>query len=102
MALEKALALTIEQGVKQVANHPTFPRPRFLFLSPPSMEILEERLRSRQTDSEDAIQKRLNQAKNEMAFAESAEAPHDKVVVNDDLHKAYSEVREFIVGGKDA
>jgi guanylate kinase len=86
------------QGVKQVANHPTFPRPRFLFLSPPSMEILEQRLRSRATDKEEAILKRLKQAKNEMDFANSGEAPHDKVVVNDDLDKAYKEVREFIVG----
>jgi len=86
------------QGVKQVANHPTFPRPRFLFLSPPSMEILEQRLRSRATDKEEAILKRLKQAKNEMDFANSGEAPHDKVVVNDDLDKAYKEVKEFIVG----
>ena len=42
--------------------------------------------------------KRLNQAKKELEFAESGEAPHDKVVVNDDLDKAYREVKEFIVG----
>ncbi|ORY10869.1 guanylate kinase-like protein [Clohesyomyces aquaticus] len=89
------------EGVKQVANHPNFPRPRFLFLSPPSMEILEQRLRSRATDKEEAVLKRLNQARVEMEFADSGEAPHDKIVVNDDLDKAYQEVREFIVG-KDA
>ncbi|KAF2271329.1 guanylate kinase [Westerdykella ornata] len=89
------------EGVKQVANHPTFPRPRFLFLSPPSLEILEQRLRSRATDKEEAIQKRLKQAKVEMEFARSPEAPHEKIVVNDDLEKAYQEVKEFIVG-KDA
>ncbi|PSN64026.1 guanylate kinase [Corynespora cassiicola Philippines] len=86
------------EGVKQVANHPTFPRPRFLFLSPPSPEVLEQRLRSRATDKEEAILKRLNQAKVEMEFAKSPEAPHDKIVVNDDLDKAYKEVRDFIVG----
>lgn len=86
------------QGVKQVANHPTFPRPRFLFLSPPSPEILEQRLRGRGTDKEEAILKRLEQAKKEMEFAKSEEAPHDKIVVNDDLEKAYKEVRDFIVG----
>ncbi|KAF2085938.1 guanylate kinase [Saccharata proteae CBS 121410] len=87
------------EGVKQVANHATFPRPRFLFLSPPSLEILEQRLRGRATDSEDAIQKRLKQAAVEMEFAKSG-GIHDKVVVNDDLEKAYSEVKEFIVGGE--
>jgi guanylate kinase len=61
------------------------------------MDILEQRLRSRATDQEEAIQKRLNQAKVEMEFAESGEAPHDKVVVNDDLDKAYKEVRRFII-----
>ncbi|KAF2184477.1 guanylate kinase [Zopfia rhizophila CBS 207.26] len=86
------------EGVKQVANHPTFPRPRFLFLSPPSMAVLEQRLRSRATDKEEAILKRLNQAKVEMDFANSGSAPHDKIVVNDDLDKAYQEVREFIIG----
>jgi guanylate kinase len=92
------ICLRVSQGVKQVANHPTFPRPRFLFLAPPSMEILEKRLRSRATDKEEAILKRLRQAKNEMDFANSGEAPHDKIVVNDDLDKAYKEVKEFIVG----
>ncbi|OCK94071.1 guanylate kinase [Cenococcum geophilum 1.58] len=86
------------EGVKQVASHPTFPRPRFLFLTPPSMEALEARLRGRASDSEDAIQKRLKQAKVEMEFANSGDAPHDKVVVNEDLDTAYREVREFIVG----
>ncbi|KAF2846278.1 guanylate kinase-like protein [Plenodomus tracheiphilus IPT5] len=86
------------EGVKQVANHPTFPRPRFLFLSPPSMEVLEKRLRSRATDEEEDIVKRLNQARVEMEFAHSGEAPHDKIVVNDDLDKAYEEVRKFVLG----
>lgn len=86
------------QGVKQVANHPTFARPRFLFLSPPSKEVLEQRLRGRGTDKEEAILKRLAQAGAEMDFANSPDAPHEKIIVNDDLDKAYKEVREFIVG----
>ncbi|KAF2833602.1 guanylate kinase [Ophiobolus disseminans] len=87
------------EGVKQVANHPTFPRPRFLFLQPPNEEVLEQRLRSRATDKEEAILKRLKQAKIEMEFAKSGEAPHDKIVVNDDLDKAYEEARKFIIEG---
>ena len=35
-----------------------------------------------------------------MDFAHSGEAPHDKIVVNDDLDKAYQEVKEFIVGSE--
>ena len=70
---------------------------RFLFLSPPSLEILEQRLRGRGTDSEDAIQKRLAQAEKEMAFAE--EGAHEKIIVNNELDKAYKEVEEWIVDG---
>lgn len=98
LSCQSAAWLTSRQGVKQVANHPTFPRPRFLFLQPPSMEVLEQRLRSRATDKEEAILKRLNQAQVEMEFAHSGEAPHDKIVINEDLDKAYKEVRDFIVG----
>lgn len=71
---------------------------RFLFLSPPSLKILEQRLRGRGTDSEDAIQKRLNQAEAEMSFAKE-EGVHDKVVVNDELEKAYQEVEQWVVDG---
>lgn len=69
---------------------------RFLFLSPPSPEILEQRLRDRGTDNEESIQKRLEQAKNEMAFAKEA---GEKVIVNDDLDRAYKEAEEWIVDG---
>ena len=62
--------------------------------------MLEERLRGRGTDKEEAILKRLNQAKVEMEFAHSGQAPHDKIVINDDLDKAYKEVREFVVGSE--
>ncbi|KAF2840624.1 guanylate kinase [Patellaria atrata CBS 101060] len=96
----KICILDIEmEGVKQVASHANFPRPRFLFLQPPSVEILEQRLRGRATDSEEAIQKRLKQAEVEMEFARSG-GIHDKIVVNDDLDTAYKEARDFIIDGK--
>lgn len=82
------------QGVKQVKK--TDLNARFLFLSPPSPEILEQRLRGRGTDNEESIQKRLEQAKNEMAFAKEA---GEKIVVNNELDKAYKEVEEWIVDG---
>jgi guanylate kinase len=84
------------QGVKQVKR--THLNARFLFLSPPSVEVLEKRLRGRGTDSEDAIQKRLKQADAEMTFAKE-DGVHDKVVVNDELDKAYKEVEEWVVDG---
>lgn len=88
------------QGVKQIRQHPQFSKTaRFLFLSPPSPEILEQRLRGRKTDSEEAIQKRLKQAVNEMEFAKTP-GVHDKIVVNDDLDRAYEEARKWIVDGE--
>ncbi|KAL9605018.1 MAG: hypothetical protein Q9219_000206 [cf. Caloplaca sp. 3 TL-2023] len=85
-----------KQGVKQVKM--TDLHARFLFLSPPSVEVLEQRLRGRGTEDEDSLQKRLQQAEKEMAFSKE-EGVHDRVVVNDDLEKAYQEVEEWVVDG---
>ncbi|EON62754.1 guanylate kinase [Coniosporium apollinis CBS 100218] len=94
----RCCVLEIEmEGVKQVANHPTFPRPRFVFISPPSPEVLEKRLRSRGTDKEEEVLKRLEQGKKEMEFAKSG-GVNPKVVVNDDLERAYKELKEWVVG----
>lgn len=84
------------QGVKQVKK--TDLNARFLFLSPPSIEVLEQRLRGRGTDDEESVQKRLQQAEKEMEYAKE-EGAHDKVVVNDDLEKAYKEVEAWVVDG---
>lgn len=80
------------QGVKSVKK--TNLNARFLFVQPPNMEILEKRLRGRGTDKEDAILARLAQAKNELEFAKQPGA-HDKIIVNDDLEKAWSDFEEF-------
>ncbi|MCJ1377691.1 hypothetical protein MMC17_000787 [Xylographa soralifera] len=84
------------EGVKQVKR--TDLHARFLFLSPPSLEVLEKRLRGRGTETEDSLQKRLTQAEAEMAYAKG-EGVHDKVVVNDDLDRAYKELEEWVVDG---
>ena len=55
-----------------------------LFVQAPSVEILEQRLRGRGTDSEEKIQQRVAKATIEMARAPE----FDKVVVNDDLNTA--------------
>ena len=82
------------QGVKQVKKADL--RARFLFLSPPSLQVLEERLRGRGTDDEESVKERLEQAVKEMAFAKE-EGVHDKIVVNDNLDRAYQEVEDWIV-----
>lgn len=67
---------------------------RFLFVKPPSEEALEVRLRGRGTDSEEAIQKRLAQAKKELQYAEK-DGAHDKILVNDNLDRCYKELEQF-------
>lgn len=59
-----------------------------VFLTPPSLEVLEQRLRSRQTESEEAIQKRLAIAREEMGHA----AEYGYRVVNDSVERAAQEM----------
>ncbi|EAW22986.1 guanylate kinase [Aspergillus fischeri NRRL 181] len=93
----KICVLDIEmEGVKQVKR--TDLDARFLFLAPPSIEELEKRLRGRATETEESLTKRLAQAKNELEYA-AQPGSHDKTVVNDDLEKAYRELRDWIVDG---
>jgi guanylate kinase len=67
-----------------------------IFVKVPSMEVLEQRLRERKTDSEDSIQSRLFKVKFEMGF----EKDFDLTIVNDDLElalkKAERVVNDFI------
>ncbi|KAK9424762.1 putative Guanylate kinase [Seiridium unicorne] len=84
---------TFEQGVKQIkaANIEA----RYVFIKPPSFEALEKRLRGRGTETEDAVTKRLDQAKLELEFAKTP-GVHDIIIVNDDLEKAYKELVEYV------
>ena len=60
-----------------------------IFVLPPSLEILKKRLTGRGTDSQDVIDKRLNEALREIESAKD----YDYIVVNDDLEQA---VNDFI------
>jgi guanylate kinase len=67
-----------------------------ILIVPPSMEVLEHRLRGRGTDPEETIQLRLRNARDELAFArEKGHFAH--TVVNDDFGKAVEEL-EGLVG----
>lgn len=81
------------QGMKAV-KFETDLNARFLFIAPPSMENLEMRLRGRGTETEESIAKRLAAAKAEMEYAQTG--AHDQILVNDDLDKAYGQLKEFI------
>jgi len=64
-----------------------------IWILPPSLKVLEARLRRRATDSPDVIAKRLAMAKRELEEFE----PYHYLVVNDDLERAYDEVRSIYI-----
>ena len=70
-----------------------------MFIAPPSLEVLESRLRSRGTEKESSIEARLKAAKEELAYAE-LEGSHDFIVVNDNLNEAYAKLKNFIIGNE--
>jgi len=63
-----------------------------IFVKCPSMEVLEERLRTRKTDTEDSISTRLFKVKFEMSF----EDQFDVTLVNDDLGKALVTAQKLV------
>jgi guanylate kinase len=63
------------------------------FIVPPSIEILKERLRSRNRENELVIQERLDQAINEMSYKNE----YDYIIVNDNLNKAIEEIEKIIM-----
>lgn len=79
----------------QGAFHVTeiYPDALTIFLQPPSLEICEQRLRSRATDSEETIQRRLRKVHQELALADR----YCYQVVNDDLDRAVDEIKSIIV-----
>jgi len=68
-----------------------------IFVKPPSIKVLEERLRNRRTDSESKIQERINKAEREFKYADD----FDIILVNDDLDtskkEAYDLVKNFVI-----
>ena len=64
-----------------------------VFVMPPSFEVLEQRLRGRSKDSEDAIQRRLRVARDEVA----AFVEYDYIVLNDALSTAVDRLRAIVL-----
>ena len=66
---------------------------RSVLIVPPSMEILEQRLRGRGTDSEEAITERLAKARWELDFASGK---FDRELVNDRLDNTFALARDIV------
>jgi guanylate kinase len=69
-----------------------YPDACLIFLMPPSLEALETRLKKRQTEAPAALKRRLDNARREMAEQDK----FDYVIINDDLDRAYSELKQVI------
>lgn len=84
-----AMDLDVQGGLNVKQRRP---RAVLIFLMPPSMEVLEQRLRDRDEDGEKAIQLRMNNARREIEHWDQ----YDYVVMNDDIDRTVSEVRAII------
>ncbi|NLW55760.1 MAG: guanylate kinase [Firmicutes bacterium] len=78
------------QGAAQIRNN--YPQSILIFLYPPSIQELQRRLITRNTDDQDSIQKRLSYIDKELA----AVSNYDYVVLNDDLEEACRRVESII------
>ena len=65
-----------------------------VFVLPPSMEELERRLRDRKTDADETIRRRMLAARSEI---ERGIASYDYIIVNDDIERAFQELRSIVV-----
>ncbi len=93
-SFSKGLSVLLDIDVQGAASLRTaYPGQTFsVFISPPNLQILEQRLRGRGTDSEEVIQKRLRNARSELARAPE----FSKILINDDIDRAYSELKGWL------
>jgi len=78
------------QGALKVVEF--YPDALTIFIKPPSLEICEQRLRNRGTDSEETIQRRLKRVHEELALADR----YRYQVINDDLDRTVDELKTII------
>lgn len=67
-----------------------------VFILPPSMAVLDQRLRGRGTDSDEVIARRLEVARSEMSHYDE----YDYLIVNDELDQAYDALRAIYVAAQ--
>jgi guanylate kinase len=82
------------QGAKNIRSF--FPESVLIYILPPSLETLEQRLRSRATDDDDVIENRYKQAVDDLKNCEW----YDYLIINDDLEKAVGEAGAVILSNR--
>ena len=84
------------QGARQVKEK--YPEAVLVFIKPPSLEVLKDRLQARNTETEEEIATRLDTAQQELA----SEAEYDKVIINDQVDVASRELADYILQKRDS
>ena len=79
------------QGAKNIRQH--YEDSVLIYVLPPSLEVLEGRLRGRGTDDEKVMKKRLDETVNEIKNC----VWYDYIIINDDLEKAQEEARAIVL-----
>ncbi len=72
-----------------------YPEAIGILILPPSLEILEQRLRNRHTDSDEVISLRLHNARKEIEFAKQ-NGKYEYKIVNDNLDDAVNQLRKIL------
>lgn len=78
------------QGARQVCS--LMPQAVSVFILPPSLKELEQRLRRRNSDHEDIIRRRMNEAVTELSHYDE----YHYLVVNDDFHRALADLQSVV------
>ena len=90
--LGKDVILEIEvQGAEQIKD--IYPEAIFVFVIPPSMKELENRLIGRSTETREVIDARLKRAKEELALYDN----YDYIVINESLEQAVEDIKNIAV-----
>jgi guanylate kinase len=91
-ALERGQVFLLEIDVQGALQLKALAEPGlYVFVEPPSMEVLRKRLVGRGTDAPEVVERRLQKAQDELR----ERVKYDHVVVNDDLERALAEIRRL-------
>jgi len=93
-AMNRICVLDVDlQGVRNIKK--TDLRPIYVFVQPPSLDVLEQRLRQRNTETEESLAKRLAAARADLESSKE-QGLFDLVIVNDNLDVAYRALEEAL------
>ena len=92
LSLDKDLLIDVDiQGAREIRRR--FPESLSIFILPPSMDILKERLKGRSTNEEVDIDLRMKKALGEIQQCRD----YDFIIVNDDLNQAARQIEAIII-----